>query len=532
MGLEGSPAAVQALSATEVGHVEQADSSRGALRTVGFDRVLGPGAKQAGVFRLVAPVARAVLDGQCACVMAYGITGSGKTHTMQGPDDGSDPGVTPRLLHRIFGLIGRAEAAMGTAAGPGAAATGPLASPPQAQGGSEGAARPGSATRSARRWTVTISMLEIYNDQLRDLLHPSGAQWLDATRAGQQADGDWRAEAERALGGVPAPPRLELRTSASASGRVEVVGLVRVDVGSAAEAAAVLARGQAARATAATAVHNFSSRSHMVTIVDVEGPDCATEACGVIRGRLFLVDLAGAERVAASGAVHGGALMREARAINRSLASLADVLDALAAASSSKPQHGQALASSPRHRHIPYRNSKLTSLLQDALCPSGRAVLLVTLSPSAAHASESLRCLRFARRARRIRLGPARRAVAVLSKDADRHRLELALSRSEARRSALERELAEARVQLGATRDRSSGSLAVARQSADTSRRVLAAELALARRTASAAREVVAAAPDRTREVVRAAVDQARRSGERAVAPALPRVAAVADDHA
>ncbi|KAA0156253.1 hypothetical protein FNF29_01043 [Cafeteria roenbergensis] len=399
MGLEGSPAAVQALSATEVGHVEQADSSRGALRTVGFDRVLGPGAKQAGVFRLVAPVARAVLDGQCACVMAYGITGSGKTHTMQGPDDGSDPGVTPRLLHRIFGLIGRAEAAMGTAAGPGAAATGPLASPPQAQGGSEGAAKPGSATRSARRWTVTISMLEIYNDQLRDLLHPSGAQWLDATRAGQQAGGDWRAEAERALGGVPAPPRLELRTSASASGRVEVIGLVRVDVGSAAEAAAVLARGQAARATAATAVHNFSSRSHMVTIVDVEGPDCATE-------------------------------------------------------------------------------------------------------------------------------------VAVLSKDADRHRLELALSRSEARRSALERELAEARVQLGATRDRSSGSLAVARQSADTSRRVLAAELALARRTASAAREVVAAAPDRTREVVRAAVDQARRSGERAVAPALPRVAAVADDHA
>ena len=566
------PDAVRALSSSEVGLWDGRGRKAGQVRTVGFDRVLGPGAPQAAVFRLVAPVARAAVDGQCACVVAYGITGSGKTHTMQGPEDGSDPGVTPRLLDRLFALVAKARE---------------------------------EAPAGSQPWRVTVSMLEIYNDQLRDLLHPSAELWLRAVKDAASSSvggGSWRDEAERALHGEPAPPRLEIR-GGGPSGRIDVAGLTGVPVGSTAEALRVLASGQAVRATAATAVHEHSSRSHMLTIVDVEGPDSAVlrasahvagaaaahaeaagrahdddaaataadaahgtpphgphprpvlsplgpsgrgrlasrsspaprgsspsgssvasstvsvgasvparpgepilASAGTVRGRLLLVDLAGAERVRQSGAIAGGHLLDEARSINRSLSALGNVFEAL--------------GRRPRPPHVPYRDSKLTQLLQDAIAPSGRAVLLLTLSPSAVHSGESHRCLRFGQRARRIRLGPARRAVVALSADAERRRLVRALELSESRRAALERDLGGVRAKVAAIEERTRGEASAARASAEVGRRALAAELALARRSTRSddASSASPESPDRTRELIRTAVDQARRNAAKTIA--------------
>ncbi|KAK7358615.1 hypothetical protein VNO77_00550 [Canavalia gladiata] len=142
------------------------------------------------------------------------------------------------------------------------------------------------------------------------------------------------------------------------------------------------------RATSATALNERSSRSHSVLSVHVRGTDLKTNT--LLRGCLHLVDLAGSERVDRSEAT--GDRLKEAQHINKSLSALGDVIFALSQKSS----------------HVPYRNSKLTQLLQSSLGGQAKTLMFVQLNPDVASYSETISTLKFAERVSGIELGAAR----------------------------------------------------------------------------------------------------------------------------
>ncbi|KAK9902101.1 hypothetical protein WJX75_004452 [Coccomyxa subellipsoidea] len=242
-----------------------------------FNACFGPDSTQEDVFEEIAPLIRSCVDGYNACIFAYGQTGSGKTHTMQGPPE--DPGVYQRALQELFAAMG---------------------------GNAEHAHAPGGGY-------ISVAMLEIYNDDARDLL----ADAVTGKAASLDVSG---------LGAGQLPPGVE-----------RIPGLTWRQVATVDHVAAVLADGSRQRSTAATAMNSSSSRSHAILSVKICA-DAATGACSL----LHLVDLAGSERVGRSEVA--GTQMKEAQSINKSLSALGDVVSAL----------------QRRASHIPFRNSKLT----------------------------------------------------------------------------------------------------------------------------------------------------------------------------
>ncbi|KAJ8620190.1 hypothetical protein MRB53_028719 [Persea americana] len=145
--------------------------------------------------------------------------------------------------------------------------------------------------------------------------------------------------------------------------------------------------GQKNRAVGATALNERSSRSHSVLTVHVQGKELVSGS--ILRGCLHLVDLAGSERVDKSEAV--GERLKEAQHINRSLSALGDVISALA----------------QKATHIPYRNSKLTQVLQDSLGGRARTLMFVHINPEVNAIGETISTLKFAGRVASIDLGAA-----------------------------------------------------------------------------------------------------------------------------
>ncbi|KAG5017669.1 hypothetical protein JHK85_023805 [Glycine max] len=145
--------------------------------------------------------------------------------------------------------------------------------------------------------------------------------------------------------------------------------------------------GQKNRAVGATALNERSSRSHSVLTVHVRGRELVSNS--ILRGCLHLVDLAGSERVDKSEAV--GERLKEAQHINRSLSALGDVISALA----------------QKSPHIPYRNSKLTQVLQDSLGGHAKTLMFVHINPELNAIGETLSTLKFAERVSSIELGAA-----------------------------------------------------------------------------------------------------------------------------
>lgn len=146
-----------------------------------------------------------------------------------------------------------------------------------------------------------------------------------------------------------------------------------------------------------------SSRSHLVVTATLTMPRPGGK---VTSSRLHLVDLAGSERVRKTGA--GGARLKEAQHINKSLSALGNVVEALASRQRAAGAGGSA---SGGGGHVPFRNSKLTHLLQGALSGNSKVLMFVNASPSLYNASETLSSLKFALRCRAVRLGAARRGV-------------------------------------------------------------------------------------------------------------------------
>ncbi|XP_030159431.1 kinesin-like protein KIFC2 isoform X2 [Lynx canadensis] len=218
---------------------------------------------------------------------------------------------------------------------------------------------------------VTLSMVEIYNEAVRDLLAPGP------------------------------PERLAVRQGPAGQGGIQVAGLTYWDVPDLEMLHQMLSLGRSNRATAATTKNPHSSRSHALVTLTLRtaspprGPGTA--------GTLHLVDLAGSERAWKAGAAgpsrgdrDGAQRLREARTINRSLLALGGVMAALRA----------------RRPHVPFRDSQLTRLLQPALGPGATAVLLLQISTRPEDLGETVCSLKFAERVGRVELGPARRCRA------------------------------------------------------------------------------------------------------------------------
>jgi kinesin family protein C2/C3 len=137
-------------------------------------------------------------------------------------------------------------------------------------------------------------------------------------------------------------------------------------------------------------MNEHSSRSHALLVVYVNGTNLST---GVqTHGKLNLIDLAGSERVAKSGAINDAQRLKEATNINKSLSCLGDVIAALGS----------------KQKHIPYRNSKLTHLLQDSLGGSAKTIMVVQVAPVLKNVDESVNSLKFATRVRAVELGQAK----------------------------------------------------------------------------------------------------------------------------
>ncbi|GAB4846713.1 hypothetical protein Ancab_025719 [Ancistrocladus abbreviatus] len=278
----------------------------------------------AHVFEDTAPFATSVLDGYNVCIFAYGQTGSGKTFTMEGTAEAR--GVNYRTLEELFNIIREKQKQF--------------------------------------RYEITVSALEVYNEQIRDLL-ASGTQPGVASK------------------------RLEIKQASE--GMHHVPGLVEAHVSNMSEVWDVLQTGSNARAIGSTNANEYSSRSHCIHCVMVKGENLMNGEC--TRSKLWLVDLAGSERIAKTEVQ--GERLKEAQNINRSLSALGDVVSALATKSS----------------HIPFRNSKLTHLLQDSLGGDSKALMFVQISPNEKDLSETICSLNFASRVKGIELGPAKKQL-------------------------------------------------------------------------------------------------------------------------
>ncbi len=210
---------------------------------------------------------------------------------------------------------------------------------------------------------INVGMLEIYNDNVHDLLVKQ-----DKKNSKKKS--------------------LEIKRDKD--GQIVVAGLTKQPVNSLKDVVKLLKSGNDSRATAATDLNEHSSRSHMVLTVEVKSGIVGQEPT---TGTLYLVDLAGSERVRKS-AVEGQEL-KEATHINKSLSALGNVMEALDRKAS----------------HVPYRDSKLTYLLQDSLGGNSRTMMVVTVCPTSLTSDETSHALQFATRVRRINIGSAKRNV-------------------------------------------------------------------------------------------------------------------------
>lgn len=298
----------------------------GASKRFAFDCVFGPQSKQRDVFdRTARPLLHRVLDGYHGCMFAYGQTGSGKTFTMQGEGSGENSGIIPLLCSELFEQI--------------------------------------SQRSSSKTYTVQCSLLEIYNEALRDLLLQSG----------ESQD-------------------LKILDDAAVGGRgIYVEGLSEVIVDSRAAVLALIADGQARRVVGKTNMNEHSSRSHMVlTLRIVAGDKNDENGTAQTMSKFHLIDLAGSERQKATGAT--GDRLKEGAQINLSLSALGNVINAL-----TEPK-----AAGATKRHVPFRDSKLTRLLQDSLGGNCYTVMMCNVSPAEINVEETMSSLRFAERAKKV----------------------------------------------------------------------------------------------------------------------------------
>ncbi|XP_071733676.1 kinesin-like protein KIN-7D, mitochondrial [Rutidosis leptorrhynchoides] len=277
-----------------------------------FDKVFGSYAETQEVYEVAAgPVIRAAMEGINGTVFAYGVTSSGKTHTMHG--DHNSPGIIPLAIKDVFTII---------------------------------------QDTPGREFLLRVSYIEIYNEVINDLLDPTGQN----LRVREDAQGTY------------------------------VEGIKEEVVLSPGHALSFIAAGEEHRHIGSNNFNLLSSRSHTIFTLMIESSSHGDEYDGVIFSQLNLIDLAGSE---SSKTETTGLRRKEGSYINKSLLTLGTVIGKL---------------SEGRATHIPYRDSKLTRILQSSLSGHGHVSLVCTITPASSSMEETHNTLKFASRAKRIEI--------------------------------------------------------------------------------------------------------------------------------
>ncbi|XP_076911441.1 kinesin-like protein KIN-12B [Bidens hawaiensis] len=299
-----------------------------------FDHVADVSSTQIDIFQLVgAPLVENCLAGFNSSIFAYGQTGSGKTYTIWGPantlleetSNSNEQGLTSRVFSRLFSRMNEEQ---------------------------------NKHADKQLTYQCRCSFLEIYNEQITDLLNPSQRN-------------------------------LHLREDNKTG--VYVENLTEETICSMKDVTQLLKKGLSNRRTGSTSLNSESSRSHSVFTCVVESSCKSVDGLRCFKtSRMNLVDLAGSERQKSTGAA--GDRLKEAGNINRSLSQLGNLINILAEVSQTgKP------------RHIPYRDSKLTFLLQESLGGNAKLAMICAISPAQSCKNETFSTLRFAQRAKAIK---------------------------------------------------------------------------------------------------------------------------------
>ncbi|CEF59557.1 Kinesin-like protein KIFC3 [Strongyloides ratti] len=278
-------------------------NDNGSNKKYSVDKVFKEIDDQENIYNEISPVVTSCIDGKNVCIFAYGHTGSGKTYTMDGPD--SNPGIVKRAISELFKIL--------------------------------------DDQKEILESKITVSMIEIYNEKIRDLFSPGGDN---------------------------------LMLKLGENGKQEIRGLSEQEVTNVNNVEDLIKLGRKNRCVASTAANETSSRSHSITLVNVITKNKITNV--ECKGKLNLIDLAGSERVSKSQVV--GQQLKETQCINKSLSELGNVVLALRAKAS----------------HVPYRNCLLTRLLEDSLQGDSKTLMIVQITKNKKYLSEAISSLTFA----------------------------------------------------------------------------------------------------------------------------------------
>ncbi|KAM6353837.1 chromosome-associated kinesin KIF4A isoform 2-T2 [Alca torda] len=292
-----------------------------------YDYVFDPSVEQEEVFNTaVAPLIRGIFKGYNATVLAYGQTGSGKTYSMGGTYTASQEhepnvGVIPRVIKLLFKE---------------------------------------KEQRQDWEFVLKVSYLEIYNEDILDLLCPSRERSSQISIREDPKEG------------------------------IKIVGLTERNVTCAQDTVSCLEQGNNSRTVASTAMNSQSSRSHAIFTICIDQKK-KNDKNSSFHSKLHLVDLAGSERQKKTKAE--GDRLKEGININRGLLCLGNVISALG-------------DENKKGGFVPYRDSKLTRLLQDSLGGNSHTLMIACVSPADSNLEETLNTLRYADRARKIKNKP------------------------------------------------------------------------------------------------------------------------------
>lgn len=332
-----------------------------------FDKVFLPSAGQEAIFQEVSDFVQSALDGYRVCLFSYGQTGSGKVSKRVASRlcETSESFVTHSINLPV--LFNKTHTMQGCGNGPMRGIIPRAVEQVLVQ----------AKNLAKQKWTFSLSasFLEIYNEDLKDLLvaMQPGRDLINGQKLSIKRDN----EGKMFVQGLTAVP-IDTANSSEATRQLEALMMVAAQ----------------SRSVASTKMNSQSSRSHSIFMMQLNGFN--EESGASVCGALNLCDLAGSERLDRSEANSDAARLKETQSINKSLSCLGVVFNALATGAS----------------HVPYRNSKLTYLLQDCLSGDGKALMFVNLSPTTESSGESLCSLRFAQRVNQVELGKATKHIA------------------------------------------------------------------------------------------------------------------------